>query len=69
MRTVIANDRIGRFAELDHEVLEEVQVIMEADDNTASVSAVETGVADCAARPLDWLRAALRATVRSSSSS
>jgi hypothetical protein len=62
MKTVIANDRVGRFAELDHAVVEEVQVIMETSDNSGSETA--NGTARIAwAR--DWLCAALQATVRS----
>ena len=30
MKTVIAEDRIGRFAELDHAVIEEVRAIVES---------------------------------------
>ena len=30
MRTVIAEDRIARFAELDHAVVEEVRILAEA---------------------------------------
>ena len=59
MKTVIANDRIGRFAELDHTVLEEVRVIMEApvaDDD-------DKGGHGPTARTLDWLRAALQKAV------
>jgi hypothetical protein len=60
MKTVIANDRIGRFAELDHTVLEEVQAIME------SPAADEAGqeTTDHAARPGGWLRTTLQKAVR-----
>jgi hypothetical protein len=56
MTTVIANDRIGRFAELDRTVLEEVQAIMEvppADESNAA--GAMTG------RTRGWLRATLNA--------
>lgn len=59
MKTVIANDRIGRFAELDHTVLEEVRAIMES---PAAGEAVE------AARPLDRLYATLQKAVRARAS-
>jgi hypothetical protein len=60
MKTVIANDRIGRFAELDHTVLEEVRVIMESPAADETVEAAS----DHAARPLDRLRATLQKAVR-----
>ncbi len=56
MKTVIANDRIGRFAELDHTVLEEVRVIMESPTADQAVAA--------AATPLDWLCTTLQKAVR-----
>ncbi len=57
MKTVIANDRIGRFAELDHTVLEEVQAIME------SPAADEAGQ-EATARSSGWLRTTLQKAVR-----
>jgi hypothetical protein len=62
MKTVIANDRVGRFAELDHAVVEEVQVIMETSSNYGSETGRGTA---CATWARDWLCAALQATVRS----
>jgi hypothetical protein len=55
MKTVIANDRIARFAELDHAVLEEVRVIMES----PAVDEAAEG-----ARPFDRLCTALQKAVR-----
>jgi hypothetical protein len=57
MKTVIANDRIGRFAEIDHAVREEVRVIME------SPAADEAGQETRGTRALDWLCAALQKAV------
>jgi hypothetical protein len=60
MKTVIANDRIGRFAELDHTVLEEVQAIMES----PAADAAGQDAADHVARPAGWLRTTLQKAVR-----
>ena len=55
MKTVIANDRIGRFAELDHTVLEEVRAILELPAADEAVEAV---------RPFNRLRTTLEKAVR-----
>jgi hypothetical protein len=56
MKTVIANDRIGRFAELDHTILEEIRVILES-------PAAGGAASDHAARPFDWLCMTLQKAV------
>jgi len=55
MKTVIAENRIGRFAELDHAVVEEVRAIAE----TATEEALPER-----STVFKWLRTTLLASVR-----
>jgi hypothetical protein len=59
MTTVISEDRLGRFAEVDHEVLEEVRAIVEAEDG----SAIQRSPG-AARRALQRMLTTLRATIR-----
>ena len=59
MTTVISEDRLGRFAELDHEVLEEVRAIVETEDGSAVQRSPST-----ARRALERMLTTLRATIR-----
>jgi hypothetical protein len=59
MMTVISEDRLGRFAELDHEVLEEVRAIVE----TEAGDGVERQPVP-ARRVLTRFLTTLRATIR-----
>ena len=59
MTTVISEDRLGRFAELDHEVLEEVRAIVETADGSAVQRSPST-----ARRTLERMLTTLRATIR-----
>ncbi|HEX2117469.1 MAG TPA: hypothetical protein VHM01_23955 [Alphaproteobacteria bacterium] len=60
MTTVISGDRVQRFAELDHAVMEEVRAIVEidADDRAAEPRA------DATHRALRGLLTTLRASIR-----
>jgi hypothetical protein len=59
MTTVISEDRLGRFAELDHEILEEVRAIVE----TEAGDTVQRQPA-APRRVLTRLLTTLRATIR-----
>ncbi len=64
MTTIISNDHIGRFAALDHSVLEEVQAIIEAGGQPQSLAAEWAGAVEtCQTEPrhVTWMKAALKA--------
>jgi hypothetical protein len=65
MKTVIADDRINRFAELDHTVVEEVRVIMEA----CTAEPPAAGTSAIRGRRLARLYTTLLASIRLSSPS
>jgi hypothetical protein len=47
MTTIISSDPVGRFAALDHSILEEVQAIMEARGRPGPLANDRTCVVDC----------------------
>lgn len=62
MTTTISDDHIGRFAELDHSVLEEIQARMEADDRPGPLAidwTVEAEAPETEPRHVTWMKAAL----------
>jgi hypothetical protein len=56
----LSNDQFGRFAELDHSVLEEIQAMMEARGRPGPL-AIEEDAESCETEPrhLTWMKAAL----------
>jgi len=58
MKTVIAEDRINRFAELDHTVVDEVRIMMET--GTSEPPANQNAVRGMLARLYTSLRASIR---------
>lgn len=64
MTTIISNDQIGRFAALDHSVLEEVQAIIEAHEQPQPLAIERTGAVgtdQIEPRHVTWMKAALKA--------
>jgi hypothetical protein len=61
MTTVISDDRVSRFAELDHAVLEEVQAIVE----TGAAESQDSAMRSAVRRLLTTLRASVRLPQRS----
>jgi hypothetical protein len=64
MTTIISNDPVGRFAALDHSVLEEVQAMIEAHSRlqppaNEQAGAVETSQTE--PRHVTWMKAAIKA--------
>lgn len=64
MTTIISNDHVGRFAGLDHSVLEELQAIMEARGRSQPISpefACTVETSETEPRHITWMKAALNA--------
>jgi hypothetical protein len=60
MTTVISGDRVQRFAELDHAVLEEVRAIVEIDASGHAAEQSRGGPHRAVRRLLTTLRASIR---------